>query len=213
MKTLRWLVLPSFALALAACQRTTPAGDSGAEEAPIDLSADETPSSDSSLYQLHAKLVDQSGRHVDFSVHSGHPAIISMFYGSCPYACPTLIADVKRIIDTLPEARRNEVRVLLVSFDPERDTPDTLARLAQRHRLDPTTWRLASTSEGEARDIAAVLGIHYKKLDNGAFNHSSVITIVDAHGVPRFRQDGLGEPPERAGRLLRALAKLAPTAS
>ncbi|MBK7581644.1 MAG: SCO family protein [Myxococcales bacterium] len=205
-----------LALALVGCQRASPPNGSTTEPAsPGDsasASADEQPLSDASLYDLHMKLVDQDGNHVGLDTFAGHPVVVSMFYGSCPYACPTLIRDVKRIIDALPPRDRGRVRVLLVSFDPSRDTVAELKQLAERHRVEPGVWRLARTSDDEVRDLAAVLGIKYKKLPDGEFNHQSVITVLDAGGVPRFRQDGLGDPPDHAARALGALASRPPSA-
>jgi len=197
--------LVCLAFTLSACQQPSPPSDE--RVMPASTPVENEPLSDASLYDLRVKLIDQSGRSIGLNADIGHPVIVSMFYGSCPYACPTLINDVKRIVATLPIKARRDVRILLVSFDPERDTPAALEHLAERHHLDPVSWRLATTSSEEARDLAATLGINYKKLPNGAFNHSSVITLLDRTGVPRFRQDGLGDPPEVAGRVLASLLK------
>ncbi len=40
--------------------------------------------------------------------------------------------------------------------------------------------------------------------ENGAFNHSTVLTVLSADGVARFRQDGLGDPPEATARAVKA---------
>lgn len=151
-----------------------------------------------SLYQISMELTDQDGQALGLDAFAGHPVIISMFYGSCPFACPTLISDVKRIVDKLEPATRKDVRVLLVSFDPERDTPAAMKELAERHRTDQTLFRFARSSEADVRKLAAVLGIRYKKLDNGAINHSTVITVLDRRGMPRYRMDGLKGPPDGA---------------
>jgi protein SCO1/2 len=126
--------------------------------------------------------------------HRGHPVVISMFYGTCPYACPTLIGDIKRLEKSLDEETRKDLRVILVSFDPERDTPARLAELGQKHGLDATRFELCRASESQVRELAAVLGIQYRKLPGGGFNHSSVITVLDASGNVAGRVDGLERP-------------------
>src|SRR5262245_41551267 len=83
------------------------------------------PRSDS-VYELSASLVDQDGRRVGLDLFRGHPVLISMFYTTCPDACPLLIADLKRIEGELPAARRAALRVVLVSLDPKRDSPEAL---------------------------------------------------------------------------------------
>ena len=59
--------------------------------------------------------------------------IIAMFYGACAVSCPVTITDIKQTIEALPPSAQRDVRVLLVSFDPARDTPEVLAGLAQQH--------------------------------------------------------------------------------
>ncbi len=52
-----------------------------------------------SIYNLDAKLTTQAGKHIGLDLYRGQPVLISMFYGSCPLACPLLI-DTLRSSDT-----------------------------------------------------------------------------------------------------------------
>jgi protein SCO1/2 len=122
----------------------------------------------------------------------GHPVLITMFYGRCPAACPLLTSDLKRIERQLTDSARSKVRVLMVSFDAARDTPVELKRLMTERGMDATRWTLASANDENARELAGVLGIRYRKLDNGEFFHSSSIVALDAMGRPRARMDGVG---------------------
>lgn len=135
-----------------------------------------------SLYQLRATLTTQEGAAAGFDLYHGHPAVVSMFYGSCPAYCPMLITAVQVYESHLDEASRARLRVLLVSFDAANDTPQRLAELSRLHRADPQRWTFASAAEPDARRIAALLGFHYRRLEDGSFDHSQIITLVDAEG-------------------------------
>ncbi|HYA96293.1 MAG TPA: SCO family protein [Terriglobales bacterium] len=135
-----------------------------------------------SLYQLHATLATQKGASVGFDMYQGQPTVISMFYGSCPSYCPMLITAVQVYESHLDEASRARLRVLLVSFDAAHDTPTRLAELSRLHRADPERWTFASAKEPDARRIASLLGFHYRKLADGSFDHTQVITLVDSEG-------------------------------
>ena len=135
-----------------------------------------------SLYELRVPLVSQTGETVSFDLDRGHPTLVSMFYGSCPAACPMLITSMQVYESQLDRASQARLRVLLVSFDAERDTPKQLADLARRHRADPTRWTLTSASETDARKIAALLGVRYRQLPDGNFDHSLLITLLDHQG-------------------------------
>jgi len=161
------------------------------------------PRSDS-VYELSASFVDQDGKTVGLDLFRGHPVLISMFYTTCRDACPLLVADLKRIERGLPASTRTDLRVVLVSLDPEHDTPEALRALARAHGLDTSRWRLLRAPDDTVRDVAAVLGIRYRRLPGGGFNHSSVITLLDSSGVILTRVEGLGQPTDAVRESLRA---------
>lgn len=156
-----------------------------------------------SVYALSASLVDQRGRAVGLDLFRGHPVLISMFYASCPDACPLLIADLQRMERELPPRIKADLRIVLVSLDPERDTPDALQALARARQVDESRWRLLRAPEDTVRDIAALLGVKYRRLPDGSFNHSSVITLLDPDGAIVVRDDAMGGPHEALLRGLR----------
>ena len=149
-----------------------------------------------SIYDLSLGLTDQDGRAFGLDVFRGHPVVISMFYASCPYACPTLISDIQRFERKLEPEVRSQVCVLLVSFDSERDTPEQLKKLALERKVDSSRWKLARASDDQVRELAAVLGLKYRRLEGGGFNHSSAIALLDARGLIAERVEGLSQPVE-----------------
>lgn len=158
-----------------------------------------------SVYRLAMKLVDQDGRDVTLDAHRGGPVVMAMFYASCTSACPLLIAQLKAADAQLTPAERTRTRFVLVSLDPERDTPQALSELARRHALDLERWSLERAGEADVRRLAAVLGVKYRKLPNGDYNHSSVITVLDREGVARARQEGPRQPAEPIAQAVRAV--------
>lgn len=148
-----------------------------------------------SIYDLTATLTGQDGKPTPLDVFRGHPVLVTMFYGSCPNACPLLTTDIKRIDRLVAPDVRERLRVLMVSFDAPRDTPEKLSQFTRDHGLDPARWKLASATEDRARELAAVLGIRYRKLDNGEYFHSSAIVLIDENGKPVARVEGIGKDP------------------
>ena len=142
-----------------------------------------------SVYDLPLALTAADGTAIALDVDRGHTTLISMFYGTCPAACPMLVEAIGRALDQAPP----DVRVLLVSFDPVRDTPAALRDIARRRHLDGR-WTLAAAADLDARTLAAVLGIRYRATANGQFFHTSAIVALDADGRMLGRMDGLGDP-------------------
>ncbi|HET7542807.1 MAG TPA: SCO family protein [Polyangiaceae bacterium] len=195
MKFRRLVIALGIALSGAACQRATPSPPGALEPAnvrPAGAVGAEAPKT--SLYDLPLALTDQDGRGIGLDVFRGHPVVISMIYTRCGYACPTLISDIKRLERSLASKVRDDLRVLLVSIDPERDTPERLKAVAVERKLDERRWRLTRAEGEQVRELAAVLGLKYRKLENGEFNHSSVIALLDRTGVVTERVEGLSQP-------------------
>lgn len=135
-----------------------------------------------SLYEVQARVITQRGQRAEFAMDRGHPTLVSMFYGSCPAACPMLITAMQVYESHLDDSSKARLRVLLVSFDAARDTPPRLEQLSRLHQADPTRWTFANASEPDARRIAMLLGFRYRRLPNGEFDHSLLITLLDPQG-------------------------------
>ncbi len=145
------------------------------------------------LFDLSLELTDQHGHERSLETFRGHPTLVSMFYADCPYACPTLISDIRRLEAKLDEDTLGEVRVLLVSFDPKRDTPERLRTLAVERKLDQARWTLANASDDGVRELAAALGFKYRRLEDGNYNHTSAIVLLRSNGAVATRVEGLNQ--------------------
>ena len=142
-----------------------------------------------SLYDLPLHLRDASGSTIHLDVARGHVVLVSMFYASCPAACPVLVEELRSMLAAIGD---RDVRVVLVSFDPARDTPERLRELATARHLD-ARWTLAAADDGDARLLSAALGIKYRKLADGSFSHTSAVVALDGDGRPIARMDRLGD--------------------
>lgn len=135
-----------------------------------------------SIYRLEARLTNQSGIGHGLDVYAGQPVLVSMFYGSCPAACPLLIDTLRAVERAAPPAQRQRLRVLMISIDPQHDSVQALQELAKTRHIDLSRWTLARTDATTVRRIAAVLGVQYRQLPDGGFNHSSIITLLSPRG-------------------------------
>lgn len=147
-----------------------------------------------SVYQLSARLNGHSGATDELNLYRGNPVVISMFYGTCKHVCPMLVGTLKKLDAELTNKQRDKLRILMISLDPERDTPKALAALADKFNLPAARWTLAQPDADDVRQIAAILGIRYKKLPNGEFNHTSEMILYDPRGVEIARSNWLGKP-------------------
>jgi protein SCO1/2 len=115
-----------------------------------------------------------------------------MFYASCPHVCPLLISTIKLTESKLSSDERAGLRVLTISIDPERDTPERLRETMQRHSVDNSRWSMVRTRPGDLRTIAGVFNVKYKQLPDGNFNHTTRIILLDDEGAQAASTERLG---------------------
>ena len=149
-----------------------------------------------SIYQLPLPLTDSNGQTRDWRTLRGKPHLVSMFYTSCQYICPLIVESGKAVERQLTPAQQKKLGVVLISMDPARDDPAALKKVAEQRKLDTTRWTLASPPAGEVRAVAGVLGIRYRLLADGEFNHSSALILVDANGRILARTEKIGSKPD-----------------
>ena len=151
-----------------------------------------------SIYQLDLPLTDSAGRTADWEQLRGTPRLVSMFYTSCQYICPLIVESGKAVERQLTPAQRAKLGVALISMDPARDTPAALKKVVGDRKIDASRWLLASPRSNDVRQVAAVLGIRYRQLADGEFNHTSALVLVDAQGRILARTETLGSKPDPA---------------
>jgi protein SCO1/2 len=146
--------------------------------------------SDRSLYQVESNWIDDRGEAVRLQAFQGHPVIVAMFFAQCEYACPLIVSDIQRTLAALPPEARAKTRVLLVTFDPARDTPAALEAYRKRAALD-SAWTLVRGEAGAVQELAMLLGVRYKQDARGQFSHSNLITVLNRGGEISYQRAGL----------------------
>ncbi|MDZ4813052.1 MAG: SCO family protein [Pseudomonadota bacterium] len=162
-----------------------------------------------SIYQLESTFSDQYGKQFQLAERRGKPQLVAMFYTSCKYVCPLIIDSVKGVEHALTESERSGLAILLVSMDPARDDTAALRSVFDKRKLNPTRWTLARADVAAIRKFAAVLGVRYRALIDGEFNHTSALFLLDAEGRKLASSARLGAIPD-AAFLAAVRAALAP---
>lgn len=158
-------------------------------------------------YANDFSLHDHRGAARSMADYRGRLVALTFGYVSCPDVCPTTLAELaqaQKQWTALPEAIRP--RVLFVSVDPERDSPERAAEYAAYFHPDT----LAATAQEPAlENFASSIGMVYMKVeqdgDDYTMDHSTALVLID----PQGRQAGLIRPPFVPADIARDLALLA----
>lgn len=205
MKTSR-LFLPMAMLLLTGS--STPAACCSTNTAPSchSRAADQSVAyTDKSIYHSETTWTSDTGKRLPLGALAGQPQVVTIFFANCRYACPMIVNDMKRIAAALPAGVRQRVGFTLASFDTENDTPTKLAAFRQIRGLPATNWTLLHGANDDVLELAALLGVKYKRDADGQFSHSNVITVLNAEGEIVHQQFGLNQDPTETVRHLEAL--------
>lgn len=146
-----------------------------------------------SIYQLDTALVDQDGKTFKLADRQGRVQLVSMFYTSCQVVCPMLIDTLQQTTQQITPEERKHLDILVITFDPARDTVARLKSVMEKSALDSAQWTFARPSPGDTRKVAATLGIQYRATTDGEFNHTSAVIMVDQAGRIVARTNKIGE--------------------
>lgn len=129
-------------------------------------------------------LEDSKEREYAFSEFAGSYVFITFVYTACTDVCPELELNMAQVYDALPEEYVGEdINFLTISFDPERDDPETLETYRSYFGSDGETWRMARINdEEELDDLLRAFGVIVIPDGEGDFAHNSAFYLVDPDG-------------------------------
>lgn len=148
--------------------------------------------SDESIFNLTSKWNTEEGATIQLKDLKGKTLVMVMIYTTCKAACPRLVADMRNIETKIPKDNFNDIRFVLVSIDPETDTPERLKSFAIENYMDSEHWTFLQGTESSVREFANVLAVKYKQISPMDFSHSNIISVFNSEGELAHQQEGLG---------------------
>jgi protein SCO1/2 len=129
-------------------------------------------------------LLDQSNEMVSADTFRGQWDLVFFGFTNCPDICPTTLQVLAGARRELVEAEAETVpRIVLVSVDPERDTPESLGQYVDYFG----EGNLGVTGSLDSiRILTAALGIFFQKspMDDGNYgvDHSAAVLVINPDG-------------------------------
>jgi len=147
-----------------------------------------------SFDNLDVAIETSNGLRTNLMATSGRVRIATMFYAHCPTMCPMVIETLQRIDANLTPTERDKLRVMLVSLDPVRDTPEVLRGFSFDRSIYSSRWMIARTGNADVDRVARALGVSYESEMAGTLNHTPVLVLLDSRGHEVARTDRLDAP-------------------
>lgn len=128
-------------------------------------------------------LASTDGGNFSLSAHPDDILLMYFGYMACPDFCPDTLNKLQRVYGALDEAEAERVRVLFVTVDPERDTPERLARYVAA--FDESFIGLRADDDQTLFDLMSQFGVVAQKTEVD----SALGYLVD-HTVTLYMVDG-----------------------
>ena len=130
------------------------------------------------------ELIDHTGEARTRSLFEGRWHLVFFGFTQCPDICPTTLATLSSATGALAEQGFDAVpQIVLVSVDPDRDTPERLAEYIAHFG----EGNIALTGDIDAlRELTEPLYIYFRKVpleeNNYTIDHSSVVLLINPEG-------------------------------
>jgi len=148
--------------------------------------------SEESIFNLTSKWHNEENEEIQLEDLKGKTMVMVMIYTSCKAACPRLVADMRNIEAQIPDENIKNLEFVLISIDPETDTPERLKAFAIENGMDGEQWTFLQGTQSGVREFANVLSVKYKEISPIDFSHSNIISVFNSGGELIHQQEGLG---------------------
>ena len=121
----------------------------------------------------------------DFHLSEMRGSVVALFFGytSCPDICPTTMAELNQALGELGD-QADQVQVLFVTVDPERDTPERMQEYVNHFNPD---FIGLSGSEADLAKVWNSYGVFREVVEGTSaagylVNHTARVTLIDQQG-------------------------------
>ncbi len=157
-------------------------------------------------------LTERDGSRITLSDLKGKVWIVNFIYTNCPDTCPIQSAQMRQLQDDFK--KETDLRLVSITVDPTRDTPEVLSEYARRFSADPARWFFLTGEKEtiykfaqEGFRLGALEIPHEKRPESGAtHSHSPRFVLVDRDA--EIRGYYVSTDPEAMKRLRRDLKVL-----
>ena len=144
-------------------------------------------------------FINEYGDAVSLADLKGRWSLLFFGYTYCPDICPMTLMHMNRLMKRLSEAEREQLNVVLVSVDPERDKPEQLGQYMDYFNPE---FKALTGNPDTMKKLAAQLNAFYARVDreDGGYlmDHSANIVLLDSE----LNYRGYIEPPHDPERML-----------
>ena len=133
-------------------------------------------------------LTTQNGGTLKMSDLRGKVCLVSFVFTTCNGSCPATTHRMGQVQAALKDrglSKDDRVRLLSITLDPARDTPEVLRKYMELYDADSAGWTFLTGDKDRVAKVIADWGLWAKPAANGQLDHPSRVFLVDKKGRVR----------------------------
>lgn len=151
-------------------------------------------------------LINSEEKPVSLNDYKDKVVLLTSIYTSCSDTCPMILDQAKNVLDELEESEREDIILMAITMQPEKDTPELLNRVAGYYRLDQYNYEMLTGNPEDVHRVLDYIGIARKTDEvTGEISHVNLFLLIGRDGKIAFRfslGDNQKEWMAEAARLL-----------
>lgn len=155
---------------------------------------------DQDISRTQNTFFNQDSIEVDFpELTKGKITLMTMVFTHCPDICPMTTHNMHLIEQKLPDEIKDDVKFVVISFDPNRDKPSVLRKYAELRDYDFNRWSLLSGDEQNTIEVMLKFDVKaiftdstYSEDGELSYNiiHTDRLSLIDQKGKLRNTYKG-----------------------
>lgn len=129
------------------------------------------------------EVLDKSGHSVSLKTFEEPVLLVFFGYTYCPDFCPNTLAKIKAAVEPLSEVEKTKFKVVFISIDPVRDSPETTTKYVQFYL--PQSVGLSFSFDTTNKILKQYAAYVEKTEDGQSFDHSTYIYVLDKNRKTR----------------------------
>ncbi|MGR3178108.1 MAG: SCO family protein [Candidatus Anammoxibacter sp.] len=170
----------------------------------------ETNISDLTSSQKGLTLINQNNEPVILDSLIGKPLVMSFIFTRCqlPTMCPLIMKKVAKVQKELNKEYKDKVFFVIMTFDPEYDTPEVLKKYGEGYGVDYDNLIYLTGKKGDIDKALAHFRVYAKEEAPGQISHTMETMVLDEKGViKRIFPTSIWSPKSVVNEVKKVIAK------
>ena len=132
-----------------------------------------------------SSLTTQDEKKLSLADLRGKVLLVSFIFTTCNGSCPATTHRMSQVQQALHQRgldTGDKVRLLSITLDPVRDSPEVLRRYQKLYDADPANWTFLTGPPDDVHQVISAWGMWARSAPNGQLDHPSRVFLVDGRG-------------------------------